>query len=62
MSDKQKVLLKQLQLTGLGIVIGVMGLFKHNQPFVVVGICLFAYGIIRYFVIKKLTENLEEDD
>lgn len=62
MSDKQKVLFKQLQLSGLGLVICAMGMFKQNQPFIIVGACLFVYGIIRYFVIKKLTQNLEEDE
>lgn len=56
-----KVLFRQLQLAGLGIVIGVVGLLADRKPIFYVGLGVLVFGIIRFFVIKKFIDNLHED-
>lgn len=62
MSDKQKALFKQIQLAGLGIVIAIFGFFVSHMALMIVGACVFIFGIVRTVMIKKLIDKLEEDD
>lgn len=62
MTDKQKVLFKQIQLAGLGIVVGFFGFFVEHKALMIIGACIFAFGIIRTIVIKKLVDKLDDDE
>ena len=59
MNDKQKALFKQIQLAGLGIVIAVFGFFVNHTALMIIGAGVF---IVRTILIKKLIDELEEDD
>ncbi|MFA1015669.1 hypothetical protein [Dubosiella newyorkensis] len=52
MNDEQKVLFKQLQLAGLGIVIGAFGLFAKHRAIFWIGIGVLVWGIARYLLIR----------
>ncbi|WP_286209504.1 hypothetical protein [Dubosiella newyorkensis] len=52
MNDEQKVLFKQLQLAGLGIVIGIFGLFAKHRAIFWIGIGVLVWGIARYLLIR----------
>ena len=58
MNDKQKVVFKQLQLAGLGVVVFVFGLLYQEKAISIVGICIF--GLLRTYYIKKVIEKLDE--
>ena len=62
MSDKQKVIFKQLQLAGLGIVLLIFGLLAHHRPITFIGIGVFIFGIIRMVILKKFIDQIEEDE
>lgn len=62
MNDKQKALFKQIQLAGLGIVITVFGFFVNHTALMIIGAGVFIFGIARTILIKKLIDELEEDD
>lgn len=62
MNDKQKALFKQIQLAGLGIVIAVFGFFVNLTALMIIGAGVFIFGIARTILIKKLIDELEEDD
>lgn len=53
MNDKQKVVFKQLQLAGLGIVVFVFGLLYQEKAISIVGICVLIFGLLRTYYIKK---------
>lgn len=59
MNDHQKVLFKQLQLAGLGLVIGFFGLLASNQAVFWIGIGVFVLGIIRFLILKKYLQDME---
>lgn len=58
MNDKQKVVFKQLQLAGLGIV--VFGLLYQEKAISIVGIVILIFGLLRTYYIKKVIEKLDE--
>lgn len=62
MNEKQKLFKNQLQLAGLGVVIGVFGLIEKNTPCIVIGACIFLYGLFRLLFFKKLFNKIEKDD
>lgn len=62
MSDHQKVLFRQAQVAGLGVVILVFGLFTHHPELVWIGAGVLVFGLVRFFLLKKLTEHTEEGD
>lgn len=62
MNDKQKVLFKQIQLSGLGIVIGFFGFFVEHKALMIIGACIVVFGIIRTILIKRLVDKLEDDE
>lgn len=59
MSDEQRVLFKQLQLAGLGIVLILFGFFMQERNICFIGIGVAIFGTIRYFVIKRLLEKAD---
>lgn len=61
MNDQQKVLFKQIQLSGLGIVIGIFGFLYKHKALMIIGFLVFVFGILRYFMIKKLTDSIKEE-
>ncbi|EOS60237.1 hypothetical protein C815_01617 [Firmicutes bacterium M10-2] len=62
MNDEIKVLFRQLQLAGLGIVIGAVGLIADRKPIFYIGLGVLVFGIIRFFMIKKFIDNLHDKD
>lgn len=62
MNDKQKVIFKQLQLAGLGIVLMIFGFFAKHMPILIIGICVLVFGLIRTWIMKKLVDHMEEDE
>ena len=62
MTDQQKVLFKQFQLAGLGIVIGVFGFFAKHKALMIIGTCVLVFGMIRAVVLKKFIDQLKEDE
>lgn len=62
MSDEQKVIFKQLQLAGLGIVIGVFGLVVKHRALPWIGLTIFVFGIIRVIIIHKLVKHTKDDE
>ena len=53
MNDKQKVVFKQLQLAGLG-------LLYQEKAISIVGICILIFGLLRTYYIKKVIDKLDE--
>ncbi len=60
MNDKQKVVFKQLQLVGLGVVVFVFGLLYQEKAISIVGICILIFGLLRTYYIKKVIDKLDE--
>ena len=53
MNDKQKVVFKQLQLAGLGVVVFVFGLLYQEKAIAMVGIGILIFGLLRTTTLKK---------
>ena len=62
MTDQQKVLFKQLQLAGLGIVIGIFGFFAKHKALMIIGVGVLVFGIVRAVVLKKFIDQIKEDE
>lgn len=60
MNDKQKVVFKQVQFAGLGIVVFVFGLLYQEKAISIVGIFILVFGLIRTYYIKKVIDKLDE--
>ena len=60
MNDKQKVVFKQLQLAGLGVVVFVFGLLYQEKAISMVGIGILIFGLLRTYYIKKVIDKLDE--
>ncbi|WP_305151737.1 hypothetical protein [uncultured Dubosiella sp.] len=60
MNDEMKVLFRQLQLAGLGIVIGAVGLLADRMPIFYIGIGVLLLGIARFVMLKKYIRDLNE--
>ena len=60
MNDKQKVVFKQLQLAGLGVVVFVFGLLYQEKAISMVGIGILILGLLRTYYIKKVIDKLDE--
>ena len=61
MSNRQKVLFRQLQLIILGLVVLAGGLLANHLPFVVIGVIVALFGILRYIWIAHLLKNIDDD-
>ncbi len=59
MNEKQRLYKNQLQLAGLGIVIFVFGLFESNKPCIIIGPCIFLYGLLRLLFFKTLFKKID---
>ena len=57
MNDKQKVVFKQLQLAGLGVVVFVFGLLYQEKAISMVGIGILIFGLLRTYYIKKVIDK-----
>lgn len=62
MSDEMKVLFRQLQLAGLGIVIGIVGLFADRREIFFIGTGVLVFGIIRFLILKKYISDLKNNN
>ena len=60
MNDKQKVVFKQLQLAGLGVVVFVFGLLYQEKAIAMVGIGILIFGLLRTYYIRKVMGKLDE--
>lgn len=60
MSPEQKVIYRQLQLAGLGIVIAMVGLFAKEKNMVWVGIGVFIFGGLRTLFIRAMIGKAED--
>lgn len=60
MNDKQKVVFKQLQLAGLGVVIFIFGILYQQKAISIVGILILIFGLLRMYYIKKIIDKLDE--
>ena len=60
MNDKQKVVFKQLQLAGLGIVVFVLGFLYQEKVISIIGIVILIFGLLRTYYINKVIEKLDE--
>ncbi len=47
MSEKNKVLYKQAQIAGLGLIILIVGLVYQRKDLMGIGILFFLYGLVR---------------
>ncbi len=61
MKDEQKVILRQLQLSGIGILVLVFGFFNHDRAYELIGVGITVFGIIRSLVIYKLTKQGKDE-
>lgn len=57
MSDEKKVLIKQLQLAGVGIIVCIFGLLDQQTPYIIIGVCIVIYSILRAVLIHKLMND-----
>ncbi len=61
MSEKNKVLYKQAQIAGLGLIILIVGLVYQRKDLMGIGILFFLYGLVRSYLIWKVLKKAEED-
>ena len=59
MNEKQRLYKNQLQLAGLGIVIFVFGLIESNKSCIIIGLCIFLYGLLRLLFFKTLFKKID---
>lgn len=57
MSDEQKVIYKQMQLAGLGLVLMGAGFLLNHSEVVWVGVFVLVLGIVRTILIKMLLKE-----
>lgn len=62
MDPKTRLLLSQLQLTGLGIIVGVIGWMYDKTIFVYIGIAIFVLGLIRVIMVRKMLDGMDIED
>lgn len=60
MDQEQKALFRQLQLAGLGLVLVIAGFLMDEPAVPWVGAAVFVYGLVRYFVIRKLLDQTKD--
>ena len=60
MNDYQKVIFKQLQLSGVGMIVIIFGLFDTNTAYIIAGICIALFGVGRALLIGKLIKQDEQ--
>ncbi|MCI6087226.1 hypothetical protein [Absicoccus porci] len=61
MTREQKALFQQLQLTGLGLVIGLVGFFLNHDEMVWIGLAVLAYGLVRTWFIAKIIQKAKDE-
>ncbi len=61
MSKQNKVLYKQAQIAGLGLIIFIVGIIYRRQDVMLIGILFFLYGLVRTYFIWKILKKAEED-
>ena len=60
MSPEQKVLVRQLQLAGLGIIFTIAGILSKRSELLWIGIGVFLFGCARTYFIYKILKQAEE--
>lgn len=61
MTKEKKVLYKQAQIAGLGLVIAIIGLIYQRIDVIGIGVVFFIYGLARTYFIWKILKRAEED-
>lgn len=61
MNPKQRVLLTQMQISGLGLVVSAFGFFTDAKELIYVGFAILAFGLIRLLLMRRLLEGSGED-
>lgn len=61
MSTSQKVLLRQLQLAGIGIIFLIFGLLKKQVQLCWIGMGVFAFGCARAYFIYQIVKHAEDE-
>ncbi len=61
MTKEKKVLYKQAQIAGLGLVISIIGFIYQRMDVIGIGIAFFVYGLARTYFIWKILKRAEED-
>lgn len=62
MTPRQRVLLTQLQLCGMGIIFLGFGIAWSKTWLIVFGITIIVYGLARWLLLKKLMDSNETQD
>ncbi|MCF0106882.1 MAG: hypothetical protein HUJ53_08980 [Holdemanella sp.] len=62
MNDEQKVLYKQLQFAGLGIVLMIAGIFLEEKAMIYVGLGVLIFGVLRFYLLHRFINKIQEDE
>lgn len=62
MTPRQRVLLTQLQLCGMGVIFLGFGIAWSKTWLIVFGMLIMAYGAVRLLLLKKLMDHNEAED
>lgn len=60
MNPETKVLYRQLQLAGLGLVIAIVGALASNRTCIFIGLGFFLYGLLRTWLLARLIHKSED--
>lgn len=60
MSPEQKVLTRQFQLAGLGLIFVVVGLFNGPMELVWIGVGVFLFGCARALFLYRIIKEAEK--
>ena len=60
MNVSQKVLLRQFQLAGIGILFIFFGFLKHQWQLCWIGLGVFLFGCARAYFLYKIVKQAEE--
>lgn len=61
MSPEQKVLLRQFQLAGMGIIFAIVGLLTKRMELIWIGVGVFLFGLARGYFLYKIIKQAEDE-
>lgn len=62
MNDRQKLIFRQIQLAGLGVIVALFGIMNHKMNITLVGLFILLLGLIRMVLMIKLVKKIEEEE
>ncbi len=62
MDSKTRVLVVQLQIASVGVLLGIFGGLWKESWLLITGLLIFAYGLIRAFLLSSLMKKTEASD